>query len=318
VIWVTWQQHRLQALVGGVSLALLAVFVLVTGQHMRSEYRQLGVASCLSTTAPLSARCADIVTTFQQDYGTTATLLLLLFILTPLVVGILIGAPLVAREVEQGTYLLAWTQGITRRQWLVVKVAAILATAVLAWAGMTLLVSWWRVPLDHLESPLAPLTFDVEGLVPVTSMILALCLAIAAGTVLRRTILAIAVTIVIYLAILLPTLYQRYYVLPPKIVAWDSFTQSAPAIDREQGGWVIAQGTLDHQGHVVPDVTVNSTCNGVQDYTHCLHNHGWLHFDAYLPTGRFWALQGMEAGLWLGLAVILLTFTIWWIAHRLR
>jgi hypothetical protein len=285
---------------------------------MRSDYQQLGVASCLSAPATLTARCADIVSTFEQSYGTPATLLMLLLVLTPLVVGILVGAPLVAREVEQGTYLLAWTQGITRQQWVVVKVVAILAAALLASVCITVLVSWWRVPLDHLQSPLAPLTFDVEGLVPVASMLLALCLGIAAGTVFRRTILAIAVTIVVYMALLLPTLDLRYYVVPSKTIAWDPFTQAAPAIDHELGGWVISQGTLDHQGQVVPDITVNSTCNGVQDYTRCVHDHGWLHYDAYLPTSRFWLLQGLEVGLWLGLAVALLTLTIWWVKYRLR
>jgi len=32
-----------------------------------------------------------------------------------------IGAPLLAREFEHGTFRLAWTQGISRRRWLLSK-----------------------------------------------------------------------------------------------------------------------------------------------------------------------------------------------------
>jgi hypothetical protein len=38
--------------------------------------------------------------------------------LLPGLAGVFIGAPLVAREVEDGTWRLAWSQGVTRRAWL--------------------------------------------------------------------------------------------------------------------------------------------------------------------------------------------------------
>jgi hypothetical protein len=55
----------------------------------------------------------------------------------------LLGAPLVAREFDTGTYQLAWTQSITRGQWITTKLA-LLATAVVAgWAALDGLMSWW-------------------------------------------------------------------------------------------------------------------------------------------------------------------------------
>jgi hypothetical protein len=36
----------------------------------------------------------------------------------PGLLGVFIGAPLVAREIEDGTWRLAWSQGITRRTWM--------------------------------------------------------------------------------------------------------------------------------------------------------------------------------------------------------
>lgn len=317
MIWMTWQQHRWQAFLGGAAFVLLTLFLLLTGLHMAADYQQMGVASCLSSTSAQNTRCTIIIGTFQQHYGNIATLVMLLLMLMPVVVSILVGAPLVAREVEQGTHLLAWTQGITRQRWLAVKLTAILLAGVLASTGVTILLSWWRTPLDQLQSPLTPVIFDVKGIVPVAAMVFALSLAIAAGTLVRRTILAIGITIVIYLAIFIPAMDLRFYVLPPTTVTWDMLTQASPAINQGTG-WVIDHGELDHQGHVVSDVTVNSTCDAAQSYGQCLHDHGWLVYNVYQPTNHFWTLQGIEASLFFVLTVGLLAFTFWWTQYRIR
>ena len=40
------------------------------------------------------------------------------------------GAPLLAREFEDGTHSLVWTQGVTRRRWLIRQLALGLAAIV--------------------------------------------------------------------------------------------------------------------------------------------------------------------------------------------
>ena len=42
-------------------------------------------------------------------------------ILLAAVIGVFWGAPLVARELEQGTQRLVWTQSVTRRRWFSTK-----------------------------------------------------------------------------------------------------------------------------------------------------------------------------------------------------
>ncbi len=103
MIWMTWQQHRLQALIAGAALALLALFLLLTGLHIAADYQQIGGTSCPTIIPSPSGRCAAIFSTFEGKYINThliALMLLLMFI--PLVVGILVGAPLVAREFRAG------------------------------------------------------------------------------------------------------------------------------------------------------------------------------------------------------------------------
>ncbi len=67
----------------------------------------------------------------------------------PALIGIFWGAPLVARELETGTFRLAWNQSVTRTRWLAVKLGLI-GLASMAAAGLfSLMVTWWSSPIDQ-------------------------------------------------------------------------------------------------------------------------------------------------------------------------
>ena len=113
MIWLTWRQHRLEGLMTLGVLAVIGVFLLLSGRAMATSFQQLGLSHCLGQTPPGSP-CTDLIMTFATQYG------LLLFFDTLLIfLPLLLGA----REVEQRTHLLVWTQSITRRRWLTVKLA---------------------------------------------------------------------------------------------------------------------------------------------------------------------------------------------------
>ena len=48
----------------------------------------------------------------------------------PVFIGVFWGAPLVARELETGTFRLAWTQSVTRTRWFAIKLTVVGASAV--------------------------------------------------------------------------------------------------------------------------------------------------------------------------------------------
>jgi len=92
--------------------------------------------------------------------------------LVPALIGAFVGAPLLAREMETGSYRYAWTQGFGRWRWTLAKLAG-LAGAVTAAAGaISVLFSWYYPPyfgadnkardLSELTS-LAPSLFDLRG-----------------------------------------------------------------------------------------------------------------------------------------------------------
>jgi hypothetical protein len=137
MIWLTWRQQRLEILLGGALLALLTIFVLVTGLDMASAYQRLGLAGCLTAATPA---CATITAAFSNQYGAMGGLLTWLALL-PLVFGVLLAAPFVL-ELEQGTYRLIWTQGITRTRWVTLKLGLLLASALLSALALTALLTW--------------------------------------------------------------------------------------------------------------------------------------------------------------------------------
>src|SRR6202035_534493 len=110
MIWVAWRQFRTQALVALGLLGAFAVLVLVTGIHLHEVYDSLGGARCNAANLDCSALIGH--------EKVLASLLGPILLAIPALLGMFWGAPLLARELESGTYRLAWTQSVTRRRWL--------------------------------------------------------------------------------------------------------------------------------------------------------------------------------------------------------
>jgi hypothetical protein len=147
--------------------------------------------------------CQELADQFTGRYVSLGVAGVLLWFL-PLLAGMFWGARRwVAREVEHGTHRLVWTQGVSRRRWALVKLGLVGGGVVLAAACYALLVTWWRAPLEQATGQrfLSPgASFDLEGLVPVGYTLFALALGVFAGVLTRRTLPAMAVTLVGFLA----------------------------------------------------------------------------------------------------------------------
>ena len=118
--WVTWRQHRSQLVAGLALLVGLAATALATHLPIHAAYHRDAVAGCLPPSA--RAGCDLIVRHFESEFGGWAAAARGLAVL-PALVGLFVGAPLLARELEHGTHRFAWTQAVTRRRWLLSKTA---------------------------------------------------------------------------------------------------------------------------------------------------------------------------------------------------
>lgn len=313
MIWLTWRQHRLEGLLTLGVLTLLGVFLLLTGRAMANSFQQLGLSQCLGS-IPQGSSCAALIQTFGAQYG-----LLLFFdtllIFLPLLFGALVGAPLVAREIEQRTRLLVWTQSITRWRWLTVKLALVLGAGVLAAGALLALLIWWYHPWAQLNGAFGTNAYDTSGPVWVAETLLALALGVLAGTLTRRTVAAIFLTIALFLAIRVPvaSLWRPYFEAPVTQTTAIGQTNSNQSTLSDQD-WIISQGYIDAQGHRHDGLV---GCTSGQSLAQCFQANGaQAIFVSYQPADRFWTFQWIETGIYVGFAVLALAATFWLVRLR--
>jgi hypothetical protein len=209
---LTWRQFRTQATVVFAALAALAIVLAINGSHLAHLYDTSGIPTCKT-----QHDCSAVRATFLRYDSFLHGLLGPLLLAAPALLGIFWGAPLVARELETGTYRLAWTQTVTRTRWFAVKVALI-GLASIAVAGLlSLMVTWWASPFDRVTmDQFSAGLFDERGIVAVGYAAFAFALGLTAGTILRRTLPAMAATLVVFVAARLAMTYRlRRYLIPP-------------------------------------------------------------------------------------------------------
>ncbi|HEU5245096.1 MAG TPA: ABC transporter permease subunit [Gaiellaceae bacterium] len=311
--WVTWRQHRAQVLALGGLLVAVAAAAFGTDLPIRAAYHRNALSSCL----PPSARsgCDIIVRHFQTEFDSWTAAVRGLAVL-PVLGGLFIGAPLLARELEHGTHRFAWTQSITRRRWLLSKTTLLAAATVLAGACLSAIVMWWRSPFDTLEGRMAPSGFDIEGVVVPAYALYALALGILAGLVLRRTVAAMTATLVVFAATRLAVLEF----LRPRFLAPLHRTVVASDSGRQVGDWVLSDTLVDAGGRQIStgreDLAVlHAQHAGIDPHTY-LVTLGWRRVISDQPAGRFWTFQLIEAGIFVALAVAVIALTIWFVRRN--
>jgi ABC-2 family transporter protein len=306
--WVTWRQHRSQLYAGLALLVALAAAALGTDLPIRAAYHRDALSGCL----PPSARsgCDIIVKHFEGEFDSWAAAVRGLAVL-PALAGLFVGAPLLARELEHGTHRFAWTQSVTRRRWLLSKTSALALATLVGGAAASAVVMWWRTPFDTLEGRMGPSGFDIEGVVVPAYALFALALGVLAGLVLRRTVAAMTVTLVVFAATRLAVLeFLRPHFLSPlhrTVVASDS--------GRSVGDWVLSDTLVDAVGRRIStgreDLAVlHAQQAGIDPHTY-LVTLGWRRVISYQPGDRFWTFQLLEAGLFVALAVAVVALTLW-------
>src|SRR5215472_10903404 len=200
MIWVSWRQHRSQAIVGLGLLCALAVYGLVLGLQMRNSFSQNNLATCLAHS--LGASCPNSVANFDNSFGSLVNIGFWgVLLLLPGLIGAAVGAPLLARELELGTWRLAWSQTVTRTRWLVTQLAVAAGGLIVLGAAMTLIITWYRAPMDRLTGHFVHNAYDYEGLVFTAYILFAFGLAVLFGQLLRRTIPAMLSALVPWVAI---------------------------------------------------------------------------------------------------------------------
>ena len=276
--FLIWRLHRAHAIVAAVAIVAVAALIVPSGIAIANSYHH-AVMNCSAS----HAGCGAIDGTVFGKNGVFTSLVQDLAMAFPLVFGILWGAPLVAGEFEARTEDFAWTQGVTRRRWVLTNLGWALLVAA-AWGGaLAALFTWWRGPSNALESPVKFIYFDVQGIAPIAYTVFAMALGIAAGALFRRIVPAIMTTLIAFAAVRIVTaLYFR------PLFAVSKYVSPSPRGATPPLSWSLFEDILaPNREHII-----------------------------YLPASRFWPVQGVESGIFLALALALATFTYWSVTTR--
>src|SRR5262249_6769699 len=138
LVWVTWRQHRVALAGVAVLLGGLGLYLLIMGLKIHNGY-----ASVTSCYPAHSAACLTLSDLFNRSYYPDAQVFSVFLLAVPVLVGVFVGAPVLAGELETGTFRFAWTQGCGRLRWVIIKLALLAAAVTAAGYAFSLLWSWY-------------------------------------------------------------------------------------------------------------------------------------------------------------------------------
>jgi hypothetical protein len=316
--WMTWRQHRGEALALGTLVAAISIILLVLGLPMHDLF-PLGAAHCAAL--PVDHACRIGLTQLQQDYGYTTPILTLLN-LVPFAIGAFLGAPLLARELEAGTWQLAWTQAVPRMRWLAVKLTALGMLTLLLTAVFSTLITWYRQPLD-LFGRFEIDGFDVSGVVPLAYALFAFAVAATAGALLRRSLPALAAALVAFVVVraTVAVWLRPNYRMPINLIEAIPANSGSVKVGTDNArDWTLGEGLSDaagkHLSNLAASILDHKARDARIDLTTYLHDQGIHRWISYHPANRFWTFQLIETGLFVGLAAILLVLVMWRVKRR--
>lgn len=341
MIRLTMRQFRTAGIVGFGLVAVLAILLVVTGSHLAQvndafEATCRAAGDCAPTSNPI----------FQDDLGLHVFLPLIVLV-TPALLGLFVGAPLIASELETGTFRLAWTQSVTRRRWLAVKLGLVGVAALAIGGLLTWLVDWWQRPFDAAsQNTFDPLAFGFHGIAPIGYAAFAFALGVATGALLRRTVAAMGATLVgfvvariAFTAWIRPNLASplheslSFAVAHPVVgLAAPSDTLSLiPPLVSIPNGWAYSTAVVDASGHTLTSQGLQQACPALSQVLNagpaagpptavhaCIDKLAATYHVAvaYQPASRFWPFQLAETGFFLAVGLALCALTYWWLQRQ--
>jgi hypothetical protein len=302
MIWLTWRQFRAQAIAAAAALAAFAIVLAAAEPGLSGVYHSSGFASCHG------AACAGLASTFINDLssgggiaGVPETPYMILYFLSvvviliaPAIIGTFWGAPLIARELEAGTFRLAWNQSITRTRWLAVKLALIGLAAMAVTEAFSLLQAWWAAPIGKAvglggsgsifgETRFGVFVFPTHGITPAGYAAFGFALGVTVGMLVRRAVPAMAITLAIFAAAQFSTPLVRPNLFPTgqtvatiaaagadvSLRASPRLAFTATTVPGHPGAWIISSEGVNAAGQ--PVSSVPAACEPLVPQTNVTH-----------------------------------------------
>ena len=226
----------------------------------------------------------------------------------PALIGTFWGAPLVASELESGTYRLVWTQSVTRTRWLAVKLSLIGVASVAVTGLLSLVLGAWSSTALN-QDRFGTAMFGERGIAPLGYAVFGLSLGVTAGLLIRRTLPAMAAALVVFVAarIVVQNWVRPHFAIPLKLSQALSAENGFP-LRAKPGAWVVSNNFLDAAGHAVNNIRCGPDAEACMAQYHQVIT--------YHPASRYWAFQSYETLVFACLSLVLIGLCFWWIRSR--
>ncbi|MFF7675364.1 ABC transporter [Actinacidiphila glaucinigra] len=184
--WLIWRQHR------AAFWTMLALTVLAVAWML---YQRAGLLDHLTAKGwPRSSP-----DTWMEDitpYSAPLAKAGLGLGFVPVLLGVFLGAPLLAGDLESGTAKLVTTQAASPARWLAAKIGITALVVVVCTVAVSFAFGRWWAPVSRQNTVLDWTSggFDNTGPVPVALALFTVLGGVAIGMVLRRTLLSMVVT----------------------------------------------------------------------------------------------------------------------------
>jgi hypothetical protein len=330
--WLTWRLQRAELILLGLMLSGLTGLLVLTHSDVVALSKLQSGESCPGVFVDQMGNC--IVKTSWLYQLVDGVLPFLNFL--PLIAAILIALPIVS-ELENGSYRLAWTQGITRDRWTRVKFGVLLAGGIAFSAIFALTFEWWSSPDDALRGRLDKNDFDFRGVVPVGHTIFAIGLMLAIGCVIRRPVPTIVISAIAYVGIRLPfIIWIRERLISPLTKEVPLFNDpvgtAGPVFGEGLGSddWQLSWFWQTSAGERINESQFQELCPPIMTADRgsslpvrdplqtCIEQHGLTQYVTYHPDSRYWSFQLIETGIFLGVGLVLIGFAAWWVMRRVE
>ncbi|MGW2087866.1 ABC transporter permease [Streptomyces sp. NPDC001880] len=305
-------QHRWALWLMGV-LPVLALAVLV-GTWLWTEHVVDAFAASGCSVMHTTPDCGDTVDAYLDRQLWMQKVLDwsgLLMMVLPASVGIFVAGPVIARELESGTYKLAWTQSVTPARWLAAKLAVPTVVTLVSVSVLSAVCAWARTRENagHEASPwYFREMYGSIGTVPLGYALCMLALGTLTGLLLRRTVAAMVVTVLVYVPLVMVLNHVRDSLWPTV-----RLLGNGPA---GGGSWFIDSGMLTASGKAVRWTDCRGS-GAAAEPTACMRELGGVtSFVDYHPASHFWPLQLVETGILLALAALAVALAFRVLRHR--
>jgi hypothetical protein len=320
--WLTWRQHRWMIVAGVLGFGLFTAYLWWL-DHEIGRLAAVCGGPCSLQSTPRELLTFEI--SASSALGTP--------MLASALVAAFLAAPLVSREYEQRTNLLVWSQDVRAAHWLAAKAALLATVAAVLSAVLGFVASGLAHRMHNLydaqlrsHSLFSLYFFEATPAMQVGYTLFGFALGLAVSALVRRTVPAMGITLVVFIAARLLVHRERSYFMPvlrhlepisqPAEVRFGARKSPMDALGDNpllvNGGYADAAGNSVTTADQCSRVNVTPGPSSGDVWQACIRDHGVVNtYLDYQPGSRMGTFHLIEEGIFVGLAAVLFVLALW-------